>query len=358
MKDLKLNEAIKIIESPCVKAASLCRARWNQIGKPLYGLGELEEYLVQIAAIRGTSEVSIRKKALVVFCADHGVMKENVSQSGQELTAVVAENYLDRKTCASLMSEAAGVDLFPLDIGIICDTPRLRKIKCRCGTGNIAEGPAMTKKEAVFAIEAGIQIAGELKEQGYSIVASGETGMGNSTISAALVSVLLGKDPAKVTGRGSGLSDEGLKRKISVIRSSIKINHPNPKDPLDTLARIGGLDIAGMAGLCIGCAVHRLPVVADGLISLTAALVAVRLAPLCRGYILPSHVPDDPAARCILEELGMRPVIHAGMHCGEGTGAVALMPLLDMAAAVYREMPTFEEISMKAYEDYTKQSLP
>jgi nicotinate-nucleotide--dimethylbenzimidazole phosphoribosyltransferase len=349
---MNYRETIKQIEPPDKKAAAACRRRWNDIATPLYGLGMLEECHVRIAAIQGTAHPDIRRKALAVFCADNGVVEEGVTQTGQEVTAIVAENFPDGISCAALMCRKAGADLFPVDVGMAVDTPRIEKRKLRYGTGNITKGPAMTREEAIRTIEAGIEKASELKQMGYGLLAAGEMGIGNTATSAAVTAVLLDRDPADVTGRGSGLSDEALLHKQEVIRKAIRLNAPDPSDPLDVLSKLGGFDIAAMTGLYLGGAACRLPVVADGFISLTAALLAVRIAPACRDYILPSHASSEPAVRMLLEALEMKSVIHAGMHCGEGTGAAAFFPLLDMADEVYRKMASFEEIRVTKYEDY------
>ena len=351
-KTMDLSRTIERIIPPDEAAAAACRKHWNSLGKPLYGLGEFEEMLVRIAGIQRTAKVDIRKKALVVFCADNGVVAEGVSQTGQEVTAIVAENFLDGRSCAAIMCRRAGAELFPVDVGMVRDTPRVEKKKCRCGTSNIAYGSAMTRKEAVFAVEAGIAKAEELARMGYRILGSGEMGIGNTTTASAVSSVLLGKDPKVMTGYGAGLTDEGLMRKIEVIRKAIRVNKPDPSDPIDVLSKVGGFDIAAMAGLFLGGAACGIPVVIDGLISAAAAMLAVRMAPLCRLYMLSSHMSEEPGAEAIFCDLQLKPVIHAGMHLGEGTGAAALFTLLDLCADVYYGMETFEGISVAAYEDY------
>ncbi|MDO5485466.1 MAG: nicotinate-nucleotide--dimethylbenzimidazole phosphoribosyltransferase, partial [Sarcina sp.] len=356
-----------------------CRARWNCIAKPLYGLGVLEDLVVRIAAAQGTDQVDISRKGLVVFCADNGVVDEGVSQTGQEVTAIVAENFIDGKSCTAIMCKRAGADLYPVDVGIAVDTPRVEKRKCRRGTANMTKGPAMTRGEAVFAIEAGIAKAQELEEAGYRILASGEMGIGNTTTSTAVTAVLLGLDPTEVTGRGAGLSDEGLRKKIDAIHHAIAVNQPDPEDPLDVLSKVGGFDIAALTGLFLGGASRRVPVVIDGVISAAAALIAARLEPSCRDYMLPSHISEEPASMAVMTALGfipekqetkqgkadrekdsmkkvpgpaVSPILHAGMHLGEGTGAVALFPLLDMAVDIYYKMDTFEGIAVEKYRDY------
>ena len=361
---MNLTETIRNILPPDEKAAAACRAYWNQIAKPLYGMGVLEEMLVRIAAVQGTAQIDLRKKALVIFCADNGVVAEGVSQTGQETTAIVAENFMVGNSCAAIMCRRAGTDLFPVDVGMAVDTPHVEKRKVRCSTSNMAEGPAMTREEAVSTIETGIKKARELAEAGYRILASGEMGIGNTTTSSAITAVLLSMDPAMVTGVGAGLSSEGLKKKISVIRRAIEVNRPDPMDPLDVLAKVGGFDLAALTGLFLGGAACRVPVVIDGFISSVAALLAVRLAPQCRAYMLPSHISDEPGTMMVLEALGflpakkagqtgnISPILHAGMHLGEGTGAVGLFPLLDMACDIYEKMDTFEEINVGQYEDF------
>ena len=355
---MSLQETIRRIRPPDEKTAAACRARWNRIAKPLYGLGVLEEMLVRIAAMQGSAEVELEKKALVVFCADNGVVAEGVSQTGQETTAIVAENFIDGKSCAAIMCRRAGADLFPVDVGMAVDTPRVEKTKLRRGTANMAKGPAMTREEALFAVGAGIRKAEELAEAGYRMLAAGEMGIGNTTTSSAITAVLLSADPASVTGAGAGLSAEGLRKKVSVIRKAIEVNRPDPEDPLDVLTKVGGFDIAALTGLFLGGAACRTPVVIDGFISAVAALLAARIAPASRGYMLPSHISGEPATGMVMNALGfgpeaeVSPVLHAGMHLGEGTGAVALFPLLDMACDVYRQMVTFEGIDVAQYEDY------
>lgn len=379
LEDGLLRSALRGIRPADEEAAARCRARWNCIAKPLYGLGVLEDLVVRIAAAQGTDQVDISRKGLVVFCADNGVVDEGVSQTGQEVTAIVAENFIDGKSCTAIMCKRAGADLYPVDVGIAVDTPRVEKRKCRRGTANMTKGPAMTREEAVFAIEAGVSKAQELEEAGYRILASGEMGIGNTTTSTAVTAVLLGLDPTEVTGRGAGLSDEGLRKKIDAIHHAIAINRPDPEDPLDVLSKVGGFDIAALTGLFLGGASRRVPVVIDGVISAAAALIAARLEPSCRDYMLPSHISEEPASMAVMTALrfipekqetkqgkadrekdsmkkvpgpAVSPILHAGMHLGEGTGAVALFPLLDMAVDIYYKMDTFEGIAVEKYRDY------
>lgn len=331
------------------KAMEVCRQHWDTIAKPLRSLGLLEEYIVQIAGIQRTPRVSVGKKALVVMCADNGVVCEGVTQTGQEVTAIVAENFLDTKSCVAIMCRDTGTHIFPVDIGMVVDTPRVEKRKIAYGTKNMAKEPAMTKEEAIRAIETGVQYVTELKEKGYDIIATGEMGIGNTTTSSAIASILLEVEPEVVTGRGAGLSTEGLKRKVAVIKQAIELNNPDKNDPLDVLAKVGGFDIAGLVGVFLGGALNRIPVVMDGFISAVAALVAVRICPTASDYILASHVSKEPAGMLLLEALKKKPAITCDMCLGEGSGAVALFPLLEMALHIYQDMSTFEEIEIENY---------
>lgn len=329
-------------------AMEACRNRWLSIAKPLYGLGSLEDAVIRMAGMTGNVNVSIERKALVIMCADNGVVAEGISQTDSSVTAVVTNNFAKGLTSACIMSRRAGVDLFPVDIGVCTDTD-VYTDKVAYGTKNMAKEPAMTREQAVRAIETGIRTARRLKEKGYEILLTGEMGIGNTTTSSAVASVLLKEDPSLLSGRGAGLSDAGLDRKKTVIREAIERWKPDPEDPLDVLAKIGGFDIGGLAGACIGGAMERLPVVIDGFIAATAALLACRLVPAVRQYLLPSHVSGEPGMARILEELELEAFIGCHMKLGEGTGAVAVMPLLDMALDVYKDMPDFAGIRIEAY---------
>lgn len=344
-----LQETIRRILPADYEVEKACQKHWDNIAKPLRSLGRLEEYIVQLAGIGRTERVVLGKKALVIMCADNGVVEEKVTQSGQEVTAIVAENFLDVKSCAAIMCKDTGTDIFPIDIGMAVDTPRVEKRKVAYGTKNLAKEPAMTREEAVRAIETGIELAGELKEKGYGILATGEMGIGNTTTSSALVSVLLDIPPEQVTGRGAGLSTEGLRRKVDVIRRAIALHKPNPKDPIDVLSKVGGFDIAGLTGVFLGGAANGIPVVMDGFISAAAALLAVRLCPAASDYILASHVSKEPAGTLLLDVLEKKPALTCDMCLGEGTGAVAVFPLIEMGLHIYRDMSTFDETDIETY---------
>ena len=326
--------------------------RWNCLAKPLHGLGRLEEEIARIAGMTRSvgRDLCLDKKALLVFCADNGVVEEGVTQTDSSVTAVVADNFITGATSSCIMAEYAGVDIFPLDIGVRVDT-KIPARKVVYGTANMTKGPAMTREQAVRAVETGISQAVLCKEKGYHILAVGEMGIGNTTTSSAVASVLLPADPLQIIGRGAGLSDEGLIRKQNAVMKAIEVNRPDPADPVDVLAKVGGLDLAGMAGVFLGGAMLHLPVVMDGFIAAAAALAAFRMCPAVKDYIVPSHRSKEPGMCRILEDMELRPFLDCGMSLGEGTGALAVFPLLEMALAVYRKMPTFEEIAITPYEE-------
>ena len=336
-------------------AMAEAQRRWDSIAHPLNSLGMLERDIIRIAGITGDPNVDLSKKAVVAMCADNGVVAEGVTQTGQEVTAIVTENMSKGDTSVCCMARIAGAEVIPVDIGVARPVTgeNIRQCCVRRGTANMTKGPAMSREEAAKAVMTGILLVEELKQVGFRLLATGEMGIGNTTTSSAIVSVLLGKDPAEVTGRGAGLTSEGLERKIQAIRTAIAVNQPDSADPLDVLHKVGGLDIAGLAGVFLGGAIHRVPVLVDGFISSAAALVAAAICPAAKDYMLASHASNGPAGRMVLETLGLTPFLHAGMCLGEGTGAVAVMPLLDMGAAVYREMCTFAATDIEAYEHLT-----
>ena len=347
---MTLEETMQKIRPVDAAVMAAAKQHWDGLGKPLGSLGRLEKALIQIAGIQRTGDVHIDRKALVIMCADNGVVEEGVTQCGQEVTATVAENFLDEKSCVAIMCRRAGTKICPVDIGMAVDTPRVEKRKIAYGTKNMAKEPAMTREQAVAAIEVGIAKAEELHAQGYEMLATGEMGIGNTTTSSAMTAVYLGLDVETVTGRGAGLSSHGLQRKIHAIKQAIAVNQPDPEDTLDVLAKVGGLDIAGMCGLFLGGAAQQIPVVMDGFISQVAALTAVRLVPECADYILASHVSEEPGANILLKALEKDAFLTCGMRLGEGSGAVALFPILDFASDIYHKMSTFVQADIVEYQ--------
>ena len=344
-----LEKTIREITPANERAARAARRRWDSIAKPLRSLGLLEDAVVRIAAMGGSPDVDLGRRAIVVMCADHGMVAEGVTQTGQEVTAIVTENMSKGDTSVCCMARVAGAELVPVDIGVArpVEGARILPRNLMRGTRNMTREPAMDRETCIRAIETGIQIARELCASGVKLLGTGEMGIGNTTASSAVVSALLGVEPETVTGRGAGLSSEGLARKVDAICRAVAVNRPDPADPVDVLSKVGGLDLAGLAGVFLG------GVLVDGFISAAAALCAGRLCPAAGDYLLASHVSAEPAGELLLETLGLTPFLRAKMCLGEGTGAAAVMPLLDMALAVYREMATFDEIEVEAYQPLT-----
>lgn len=345
---MTIQETISMIKPANQEAIKLSRKRWDSIAKPLHSLGKLEEAVIKLAGIQGTHKVKLDKKALVIMCADNGVVEEGVTQTDNSVTAIVAENFLDCKTSVAVMADNLGVDLYAYDVGMVRDT-RVEQRKVAYGTKNLAKGPAMTREECIKTIETGINIVFELKEKGYDIITTGEMGIGNTTTSSAVGAVLLNQPVEIMTGKGAGLSDEGLKHKKDIIKQSIELNKPNSEDPIDVLAKVGGFDICGLVGVFLGGAAAGIPVVIDGFISSVAALAATRIAPLSKEYIFPSHVSKEPAGRFMLEAMGMEQFLTCDMCLGEGTGAVMLIPVIACGLEVYNRMSTFDDIEIEAY---------
>lgn len=343
-----------LIQQPDKEIHKKVLENWDQIAKPLDGMGRFETLIAQIGAILGTEEIDLSKKAVIIMCADNGIVEEGVSQSGQEVTAAVAEQMAKGASSVGKMAAAIGADTIPVDIGIGTkeQIPEVLDRKIRCGTRNFRIEPAMTGKEAISAIFTGIEIVEDCKQKGYQILATGEMGIGNTTTSSAMAASLLGCEADAVTGRGAGLCDEKLCHKRQIITEAIEKYKLYEANPLKVLETVGGLDIAGLAGVCIGGGIFHIPVVLDGVISMTAALLAERLVPGTIQYLIPSHKGKEPAVERLMKELHLEPVIDAGLALGEGTGAVMMLSLLDMALSVYRGRTLFSDIQVKPYERY------
>ena len=348
---MTLSETLKKITGGDSAAKQECLRRWDAVAKPLHSLGLLESLTARMAGTQGTAAPHLEKPRVLVFCADNGVIAEGVSQSGSEVTTAVAEALAAGSSNVNLMARCAGADVITYDVGMVTDGkhPAIRKYKLANGTKNLAVGPAMTEAEAIFALEVGIRAAEEAKAEGCDILVAGEMGIGNTTSSTAVLCTLLDLDPAAVTGRGSGLDDAGLLRKQNAIRRALDCSRPDPANALDVLQKVGGFDIAAMCGVYLGGAALGIPVVLDGLISGAAALLAHRFAPGSAEAMLPSHQSKEPGGSLALEALGLRAPIVADLALGEGTGGVALLPLLKMALAVLNGDHSFDSIGVEAY---------
>ena len=327
----------------------------DYVAKPLDGLGKFEALTAQIGAIQRTEKIDISRKAVIIMCADNGIVAEGISQSGQEVTFAVVKKMAEKQTSVGKMAETISVDTIPVDIGVNHKSkiPGVLDKRICPGTRNFRNEPAMTEEEAIKAIFTGIEMVSDCKEKGYKILATGEMGIGNTTTSSAVAAALLDCEVAEVTGRGAGLSDEKLIHKQKIITEAIDKYGLKEADALRILETVGGFDIAGLAGMCIGGALYHVPIVLDGVISMVAALLAERIVPGTKDYLIPSHKGKEPAMGRLANELNMEPVIDANMALGEGTGAVMMFSLLDIALSVYQDKTTFSDMNIEQYERFS-----
>ena len=343
MTDL-LDHTIRHVRPLDADAMRIAEARQLQLTKPPKALGRLETLSIQLAGIQGREQPVIVDKAIAVMAADHGVVAEGVSAFPAEVTPAMVLNMVAGGAGINVIGRHVGARVIVTDLGVNADLgdADIRHDKVRMGTANMAQGPAMTRDEAIRAMESGIRLVEEELEKGLDIIATGEVGIGNTTAASAVIAALSGEPAARVTGRGTGISKEALAGKIAIIERALAVNQPDPSDPVDVLAKVGGLDIAGMTGVFLGGAAHRIPVVMDGFISAAAALAAVRLCHECVDYILPSHVSIEIGHQVVLDELGLVPLFDLQMRLGEGTGAALSMSIIEASARILSEMATFE----------------
>lgn len=382
------------MENGYEQAGRLAKMHWDKIAKPIDSLGMLEDYVVKLCSIvENAAPFMLDKKAVVCLCADHGVVAEGVTQTDSSVTKVVAENFAKGNSTVNRMSKVAGADVFAFDVGMDCDNYSEKNIvtgsvidrKLARGSKNLYREPAFSIELCKKAIKLGIDIVGELKEKGYKIIATGEMGIGNTTPTSALAAYFLKLPAEEVTGKGAGLSAEGISRKCKVVETAVqrarnKYIVENAKNVvfeydklaiqkegkleknddtfdgqetvLGVLAEIGGLEIAAMVGVFLGGVIHKLPIMIDGAISAVAALTASRLDERVPLYAIPTHVSEEKTGRLALADMGLSAMLHGRMCLGEGTGAVALMPLLDMAMTVYATMGSFEDYDIEAYHRF------
>jgi nicotinate-nucleotide--dimethylbenzimidazole phosphoribosyltransferase len=326
-------------------AAAAVQRRLDGKTKPRGSLGRLEEIACTLAAIQGTATPRAAVKAVVVMAGDHGVAAEGVSAFPQEVTAQMVANFAAGGAAINVLARHAGARVIVVDMGVkipIPGLPGVRDQRIGAGTRNLARGPAMTREEAARAVEAGIGVAHELADEGVQVLAIGEMGIGNTTPASALTAAFTGLAAAEVTGRGTGIDDAAHARKVDVVNRALAVNRPDPSDPLGTLAALGGFEIAGLAGVVLGAAARRVPVVTDGFIASTAALAAARLAPRAADAVLASHRSVEAGHRAVLRALGKEPLLDLDLRLGEGTGAALAFHLVEAAARVLDEMATFE----------------
>jgi len=341
-----LNETLSKIKPVDPQWYDLAQKRLDNLTKPLGSLGRLEEFARRLVAIFEDAMPSINKKAVFTFAGDHGVTEEGVSAYPKEVTAQMVFNFLRGGAGINVLARHAGADVVVIDIGVdhdFKDIEGLVHMKVLRGTKNFSKGPAMTREEALKCIETGIELANAYAKRGYRLFATGEMGIGNTTPSSAIAAVLTGRPVEEVTGRGTGIGDETLKRKIEVIKRGIEINSPDPSDPIDVLHKIGGAEIGGIAGLILGAAANRIPVVIDGFISTAGALIAYKLKPETKDYMFAAHNSQEIGHKVILELMGLRPILDFDLRLGEGTGAALAMLMIEAGLKIYKEMATFQE---------------
>jgi len=339
----KTTEGIKPLNKAAMDEA---QARQDTLTKPAGSLGRLEELSIQLAGIQGKAAPGIKKKAMITMAGDHGVVDEKVGNWPREVTAQMVQNFLRGGAGINVLARQVGAKIIFVDMGVASDLkphPQLIVRKVGYGTKNMCLGPAMTAAQAVKALETGIEIVNIKADKGLDIVGTGDMGIGNTTSSSAIFAVMTGKPAHEVTGRGTGLTDAQLAHKIDVIKRALEVNKPDTSKPLDVLAKVGGFEIGGLAGVMLGAAARHIPVVIDGFISGAAALIATALAPEVKDYIIAAHVSAEAGHPAMLEHMGLKPLLNLDMRLGEGTGAALGIFIAEAAARTLNEMATFAE---------------
>lgn len=341
-----LTDTVARISPPDAAAMAAARARHDMLTKPQGALGRLESLSVQIAGITGAARPRLRKPAVVVMAADHGVARQGVSAFPAEVTPQMVLNFLAGGAAINVLARHIGAQVVVVDVGVAADLPShpdLIAHKVALGTADFSAGPAMSRAQAQEAVEAGIAVVNALIDAGTDIVATGDMGIGNTTPSSAIVAAITGRPVAEVTGRGTGVDDAGLRRKVAVIEAALALHRPDPANALDVLAKVGGFEIGGLAGVMLGAAARRVPVVVDGFISGAAALLACALVPATQPYLIAAHRSVERGHQAVFAQLDLEPLIDLGMRLGEGTGAALGISLCQAACKVLDEMATFGE---------------
>lgn len=333
----------------------IAEERLDNLTKPPKSLGRLEEFAKRLVAITENKNPVLDKKAIFTFAGDHGVTEEGVSAYPKEVTAQMVFNFIRGGAGINVLARHAGADVVVVDIGVDYDFENIEEIeklqgqtqfiskKILKGTRNFLNGPAMTRQEAIRCLEVGIEIANVYARKGYKIFGTGDMGIGNTTPSSAIAAVLTGRPVSEVTGRGTGITEESLRRKISVIERGIRLNNPDPNDAIDVLSKVGGAEIGGIAGLILGAAANRLPVVIDGFISTAGALIAYSIEPKTRDYMFAAHRSVEIGHMAMLERIGLKHILDLDLRLGEGTGAALAILIIEAGLKIYREMATFSE---------------
>ncbi|OQY35038.1 MAG: nicotinate-nucleotide--dimethylbenzimidazole phosphoribosyltransferase [Spirochaetaceae bacterium 4572_59] len=319
--------------------------RWDSLSKPPKSLGKLEELIIQLAGIQENPLPEIGKKLVLCYAGDHGVVKEGVSPSKQIVTAEMVKNFANGGAAISVLAKQNGAALTVINTGMAnpIDHPKVLQMSIAPGTGNMAEGPAMTRDQAKRAVELGFQLTKRHIKEGVSLIATGEMGVGNTTSASAIYACMTGLKPEEITGTGAGLLPEKVPHKAQIIQRALKINHPDPKDPLSVLVAVGGFELAAMLGTMIAGAVYRCPIVVDGFISGAAAVLAMTFHREIRNYLIFSHSSGEKGFQEVCRKFSIDPLVDLKMQLGEGTGSVLIIPLIENSLACYHQMATFEE---------------
>ncbi|MDP4146414.1 MAG: nicotinate-nucleotide--dimethylbenzimidazole phosphoribosyltransferase [Bacillota bacterium] len=343
-----LNETLESIKPNYEDKVLEAQKRLDGLLKPIGSLGVLEEMAAKMAGITGKLNNSINKKNIIIMCADNGVTEDGVSSCPQNLTAIMTENFIKGITGVCVLADHGNSELTVVDVGVNADlkNKKIIKRKVAYGTKNMSKEPAMTREEAIKAIEVGIEMVDKLVKEGYDLLGTGEMGIGNTSTSSAVLSVLSGMSVDEVVGKGAGLTEEQYDNKKAVIKKAIEINQPDKEDVIDVIAKVGGLDIAGLCGCFLGAAKNRVPIVIDGFISSAAALCAYRLNPHARDFMFASHLSAEPGAIYMMKELGLQPFLHLNMRLGEGTGCPLAFNIIEASLKVINNMASFEELTI------------
>lgn len=339
----KISETIQKIVEPDIKMKEVAKNHLNNLTKPQGSLGRLEELAEKIIFITGINKPVVSRKVIFTLAGDHGVAEEGVSAFPQEVTMQMLLNFSQGGAAVNVLARHAGADVKVIDMGVKGDTsgiPGVINKKVKKGTNNITKNSAMTREEAMRSVEKGIEIVEE--NNNYDIIGTGDMGIANTTASSAIIAVFTGEEVINVTGRGTGINESLFKHKVEVIKKAVNINKPDPDDPIDVLSKVGGFEIGGIAGIVLCAASKRIPVVLDGLISTAGALIAVKMEPKVKHYLIPSHLSVENGHGKALEFLGLKPYVDLNMRLGEGTGAAITMNLIEAAAKIYNEMATFD----------------
>ena len=341
-----LEQIIARIREPDLGSAASAKSRQDLLTKPSGSLGRLEELSVQLAGIYRSPLSSIRDKVIITMAGDHGVVAEGVSAFPQEVTSQMVLNFLNGGAAINVLARHVGARVVVVDMGVAYDFephPALLVRKISHGTANMTQGPAMTREQAVRSILAGAEVIESEISRGLDIVGTGDMGIGNTTPSAAIAAALTGEPPAKIAGRGTGVNEEGLRRKVQVVERALFVNRPDPEDGLDVLAKVGGFEIGGLVGVILGAAANGKPVMVDGFISTAAAMIAVTLAPAVRPYLISAHRSRECGHGLMLDWLGLKPLLDFDLRLGEGTGSAMGFTIAEASCKVLSEMATFSE---------------